>query len=270
MREQVKYIAVSALSHDGLVRDHNEDSLVVGPWTLCASVTRGPQMFLLRLDTPVVVAVADGLGGHPAGEVASSIVVQELARLGGHLDDEDAVRAVVQHVNRLVYESMQADDDRLMMGTTVAGVVIGPERTRVFNVGDSRVYAVTDGSLRRLSTDDSPPLEPGQTTTHIVTETIGGHPAYRAVKVHVSTEPTAGFSRLLVCSDGLSDVVDEDAMGALLRANRDGTAAAFALWRGALEGGGPDNITLAVVDLDVDLDADRDVDDDEGRAERPR
>lgn len=261
MREQVKHIVVSALSHDGLVRDHNEDSLVVGPWTLCASVTRSPQMFLLRLDNPVVVAVADGLGGHPAGEVASSLVVQELARLGPYLDDEEAVRAAVEHLNRLVYESMQADDDRLMMGTTVAGVVIGPSNTRVFNVGDSRVYAVTGGSLRRLSTDDSPPLEPGQTTTHIVTETIGGHPAYRAVEVHVSAEPTAAFSRLLVCSDGLSDVVDEDAMGRLLGEHGDGTAAAFALWRAAIEGGGPDNITLAVVDLDVDLDGDQDVDD---------
>jgi PPM family protein phosphatase len=68
----MQYVAVSALSHDGLVRDHNEDSLAVGPWTLCAATTLTPQTIYLPIGAPVVVAVADGLGGHPAGEQASS------------------------------------------------------------------------------------------------------------------------------------------------------------------------------------------------------
>ena len=66
-----RFAEVSVITHDGLVRDHNEDSVVVGPWTTCATVTTAPATFALPLVDPVVNAVSDGLGGHPAGEVAS-------------------------------------------------------------------------------------------------------------------------------------------------------------------------------------------------------
>src|SRR5258706_15572237 len=66
------YIAVTALSHPGAVRDNNEDSLVAGPWTLCATVTENPQTLFFPLGTPLVAAVADGLGGHPGGGGASA------------------------------------------------------------------------------------------------------------------------------------------------------------------------------------------------------
>lgn len=76
------YVAVSALSHAGLIRGHNEDSLAIGPWTLCSTETESPQTLLFPLGTPLLVAVADGLGGHPGGEVASALVVRRLARVG--------------------------------------------------------------------------------------------------------------------------------------------------------------------------------------------
>ena len=97
MADPSLYIAVTAVSHDGLLRDHNEDSLLVGPWTTCAVSTQSPQTLVFPLgDAPLVVAVADGLGGHPGGDVASPPwSPRPECPIGPALDDEDIVRAPV-------------------------------------------------------------------------------------------------------------------------------------------------------------------------------
>ncbi|MFF2079504.1 PP2C family protein-serine/threonine phosphatase [Kitasatospora sp. NPDC058162] len=251
------YIAVSALSHEGLVREHNEDSLTVGPWTLCATVTTNPQTLLFPLGPPCVVAVTDGLGGHPGGEVASALVARRLAAAGGGLDGEEAVREELQDCNRAVYAAAAGEPELAAMGTTVAGLVLLPDRAVVFNVGDSRVYRITgdgpDGAgLERVSVDDSPPLPPGRRTTSVVTQTLGGSLGLTFVEPHVRVVPLAAGDRYLVCSDGLTDPVpDEELAGLLARADgasdRADGKAAFELWRAAVEAGGPDNITLALV-----------------------
>ncbi|GAA4997457.1 hypothetical protein GCM10025734_29940 [Kitasatospora paranensis] len=152
------HIAVSVLSHQGLVRERNEDSLVAGPWTLCATVTDSPQTLLFPLGTPCVIAVADGLGGHPGGEVASSLTVRRLAEAGPGLDDEEALREELRACNRALYDAAAAEPALTTMGTTVAGLVLAAEEAMVFNIGDSQVLDASDGGLRRLSVDDSPPL----------------------------------------------------------------------------------------------------------------
>lgn len=244
---RVKYVAAAALSHDGLVRDHNEDSVVVGPWTICAAVTRTPQTLLFPADGRLMAAVADGLGGHAAGELASSVVVQELARQGHTLEDEASVLEAISLCNRSVYAEMTRDAGRSGMGTTVAGVVIGPESVVVFNVGDSRVYSVDDQGLRLLSVDDNPPLGPGETRTSILTQTLGGSSRHQRVDPHVSTHARNETARYLLCTDGLSDVVEDDTIASLLHEHR-GDTAAYELWRAAIEAGGPDNITLVVIE----------------------
>jgi PPM family protein phosphatase len=251
----VDYLAVTALSHEGLVRDHNEDSLLVGPWTTPATVTQSPQTSYFPLTDPVVVGVADGLGGHPAGGVASTLAVQELARAGPTMTDERAVGAALQACNDLVYAAAQRSPDWAGMGTTVAGVVIAGDDVIVFNVGDSRVYAFGEGDLRQLSVDDNPPLSPGQTHTSVLTQTIGGHPRDRAIEPHVATHPLADDGGFLVCSDGLSDVVEADAIAAILKRNN-GQQAIYKLWKAAIDGGGPDNITIAVAELRASDDQD--------------
>ncbi|GAA1075027.1 MULTISPECIES: PP2C family protein-serine/threonine phosphatase [Kitasatospora] len=248
------YIAVSALSHEGLVRDHNEDSLAVGPWTLCATVTESPQTLLFPLGgTPVVVAVADGLGGHPAGEVASSLTARRLAASGTALRSEDDVRRELRSCNSTLYEAAEADPDLTGMGTTVAGLVLSAEHVLVFNIGDSQVFEIAGTAaapeLRLLSTDDSPPPPPGRRTTNIVTSTLGGTVVRREVEPHLRRLPAAAGARYLVCSDGLTDPVPPEELAAVL-AGEDDQRAAFELWRAAIEAGGPDNITLALVRIE--------------------
>ncbi|MFF0223955.1 PP2C family protein-serine/threonine phosphatase [Streptomyces sp. NPDC004629] len=240
------YVAVSALSHPGLIRDRNEDSLAVGPWTLCASVTENPQTLVFPLGTPLVIAVADGLGGQPGGEVASSLVVRQLALTGPVLTDEDSVREVLHTCNREVYGSAGGDGGGpATMGTTVAGAVLLPHSLLAFNVGDSRVYAAPQDGLLQVSVDDNPPLAPGQRTTPILTQALGGAATYQAITPHVTTVPLASGDRYLICTDGLTDAVPNDLLDDLLREYDDGRAA-FELWKAAIAAGGPDNITLAL------------------------
>jgi serine/threonine protein phosphatase PrpC len=242
------YVAVSALSHPGLLRDRNEDSLVIGPWTLCATVTETPQTLVFPFATPVAVAVADGLGGHPGGDVASALAVRRIASVGSAMSSEGAVRDVLNTCNRVVYEAADADEGRELtgMGTTVAGIVVQPGSLLAFNVGDSRVFAVSRDGLRQVSVDDSPPLEPGRRTTSLVTQCLGGSPAYRAIRPHVTAAPVSPGDRYLVCTDGLTDPLTTDVLDEVLREHDDGRAA-FELWKAAIAAGGPDNITLAVV-----------------------
>ncbi|MFJ8536050.1 PP2C family protein-serine/threonine phosphatase [Streptomyces sp. NPDC093591] len=241
------YVAVSAISHPGLLRERNEDSLVVGPWTLCATVTENPQSLVFPLGTPLVVAVADGLGGHPGGDVASALVVRRIASLGPALSSEVAVRDALNACNRAVYQAAGGDEGGALsaMGTTVAGVVVLPGSLLAFNVGDSRVFAVSRDGLRQVSVDDSPP-HPAGSITSLVTQCLGGSPTYRAVQPHVRAESLEPGVRYLVCSDGLTDAVKEDVLDEILREHDDGRAA-FELWKAAIEAGGPDNITVAVV-----------------------
>lgn len=241
------YVAVTALSHSGLVREHNEDSLVAGPWTLCGTVTDNPQTLVFPLGKPLVVAVADGLGGQPAGEVASALVVRRLAQLGPSLaDGEQALGDAVSACNRAVHSAAEGRPELATMGTTVAGILVLADSALVFNVGDSKVFHAADDGLRQVSVDDSPPPAPGRRTTSAVTQTLGGTRDFSPVVPHVATRALSGGDRYLVCSDGLTDPVPDEVIEGLLREHDDGRAA-FELWKAAVAAGGPDNITLAIV-----------------------
>ncbi|MFD5396257.1 PP2C family protein-serine/threonine phosphatase [Streptomyces sp. NPDC127097] len=241
----MEYVTVTALSHPGLLREHNEDSLVAGPWTLCGTMTENPQTLVFPLGNPLVVAVADGIGGQPAGEVASSLAVRQLAALGPSLDTEEAVRDALNLCNDAVYAAGRGPELNTM-GTTVAGAVVLAESLLVFNVGDSRVLDATADGLRQVSVDDSPPLSPGRRTTSLVTQALGGTMDFSAITPHVREAPLSAGDRYLVCTDGLTDPVPEDDLNDVLQLHSGGRAA-FELWKSAIEAGGPDNITLALI-----------------------
>jgi len=245
----VTYLAVSALSHIGAVRDHHEDSLVVGPWTLCATVTESPQTLVFPLGTPLIVAVADGLGGHAGGEVASALVARQLAQLGPLLDGEDRVREALDACNRDVFAAAARDPALTAMGTTVAGVVVTADRVLAFNVGDSRVYAVGPEGVRQLSTDDR--LGDDDLRTGIVTQALGGSDELAAIEPHLTTSPLSADTSYLICTDGLTDPLPAGLLEELLGQHEDGRAV-FELWQAAVEAGGPDNITIAFVRAKID------------------
>jgi serine/threonine protein phosphatase PrpC len=240
----VTYLAVSALSHIGAVRDHHEDSLVAGPWTLCATVTESPQTLVFPLGTPLVVAVADGLGGHAGGEVASALVARQLAQIGPMLDGQDMLREALNACNREVHAVAARNPALTAMGTTVAGVVVTADRVLAFNVGDSRVYAAGPGGVRQLSTDDR--LLDDDLPAGIVTQVLGGSDELEAVDPHLVTSPLSEDTSYLICTDGLTDAVPADTLGEMLRQYGDGRAV-FELWKAAVAAGGPDNVTIALV-----------------------
>ena len=238
------YLAVSALSHIGVVRDHHEDSLVAGPWTLCATVTESPQTLVFPLGTPLIVAVADGLGGHAGGEVASALVARQLAQIGPLLDSEDRLRDALHACNREVYAVAARDPALAGMGTTVAGVVVTADRVLAFNVGDSRVYAAGPGGVRQLSTDDR--LGDDDLRTGIITQALGGSDELELIDPHLITSPLSEDTSYLMCTDGLTDPLPAGLLEQVLGQHEDGRAV-LELWKAAVEAGGPDNITIALV-----------------------
>jgi PPM family protein phosphatase len=214
-----------------------------------------------------VFAVADGMGGHAAGEVASQIAVEII---GGLADDADVTGDVlvqmVQHANREIYSRSQSDATMRGMGTTIVGLsLIGPgggatsrERLGLVNVGDSRIYMVRDGEMSQVSNDHSYVSElvaAGEITAaqarmhpnrNIVTRVLGIEPE---VDVDLWEVPAIPGDRYLLCSDGLVDEVSDPTIGDVLSGEPDPQKAADRLVRLANDHGGHDNITVIVVDV---------------------
>ena len=188
--------------------------------------TLTPQTLWLPIDDPVVVAVADGLGGHPAGEEASALAVRWLARAAANLSTEAAVRDALLACNEAIYADADRDPERDTMGTTIAGVAMTEQSVIVFNVGDSRVYRFDDPGLVQLSVDDNEAPARGQIRSPILTQTLGGSWDVAPIEPHLVTQPLGDAARYLICSDGLTDAITDPAITAVLR-DHDGRPGGF-------------------------------------------
>lgn len=243
----------AARTDPGKKRNHNEDALLTLP------------------DTSVFV-VADGVGGRACGEVASAICVESfresaepVARKVAAYDDNPsidtrnavlaAIDEVLQTASRRIYETAEAEG-RAGMTTTVVSVVLGKTTAFLAHVGDSRAYLVRDGELRQLTEDHSMVNElvrTGKMTyeearasrhRHVITRAVGLYPTVQPSLAAVDLLPG---DRLVLCSDGLSDVVAPDLI--LEEGGRDDLEGAVdALLQAALDRGGPDNITIVLLD----------------------
>ena len=206
-------------------------------------------------------AVADGMGGHQGGDVASAIACEALGRNFADHTVEGLIEAIEQ-ANQAVYETAAGDPDLTGMGTTMVALAVvdeaGDEVLAVANVGDSRVYRYSVGDLDQLTDDHSlvadlvreGRLSPEEAAVHpqrnIVTRALGVND--RVPVDTLTVEPVAG-DRYLLCSDGLFNEVPEPGIAAVLHRVDDPREAADELVRLAVDGGGRDNVTVVVVDV---------------------
>ena len=189
----------------------------------------------LALSTPVLVAVADGMGGHAAGAVASAHTARTLATAPPQ-NDADLVATLNQ-----IDTDLQAMTDPAVagLGTTVAAVLLTPEKGTQVGVGDSRVYLADGGYLSQVSTDHR---GPGGGLTQCLGGRADGAP------LRITPEPLTNTNGLLICSDGLSDLVPLETMEELLDTTDEPPRIVKSLWAAAMNASGRDNITIALVE----------------------
>lgn len=238
----VARLRVTAMTHRGAVRDSNEDCLAVGAFTACGVDMAEPVSWEMPLTGPVVVAVADGMGGHAAGEAASAHAVRTLAAAAPA--DAAEVAAVLQRIDAELLASSRADPTVAGLGTTITGVLLGGGPGVRFTVGDSRIYLERGGYLAQLSVDDRSPLSGG------LTQCLGGSADGVPLRPRVEQFDEGALGRLLLCSDGLSDLVEPEEMEELLTCPGGPARAVKALWAAAMNASGRDNITIALVEVD--------------------
>ncbi|WP_236793949.1 Stp1/IreP family PP2C-type Ser/Thr phosphatase [Amycolatopsis sp. GM8] len=210
-----------------------------------------------------LLAVADGMGGHVAGEVASSAAIAAVTELGerlgaGELDPAEALTETVTDAVQRLTDLAEEDPALLGMGTTLTAMLWDGSRFVVAHVGDSRAYRLRDGELEQITRDhtvvqelvDQGRITPEAAMTHpsrsVLTRALqsGGHADPDVFAVDVK----AG-DRYLICSDGLSDVVPPDVLEETLGSVTDPDAVVLHLVELANAGGGPDNITCVVADI---------------------
>lgn len=240
MTPSLRYTAASDV---GMLRKENEDSAYAGPH---------------------LVAVADGMGGHAHGEVASTVAIATLAELDEELPSSDlagTLRSSLEAANETLRSMVEADKSLEGMGTTVTALLYESGRLCLAHIGDSRAYLFRDGELVQVSKDHTlvqSLIDEGRLTA----EQAAVHPQrsllLRALGTSAAIEPDLGVhevrvgDRWLLCSDGLSGFVSNETMSAELANSDDIEAIADRLVELANRAGGPDNITCVIADVTAD------------------
>jgi PPM family protein phosphatase len=228
------------LSHRGRRRRHNEDAYVV---------------------QPPLFAVADGMGGAKAGEVASALAADAVQESGNDGESGEArVAALIEEANRRVFRRASEDREASGMGTTMTVALVEGDEVAIGHVGDSRAYLIRDGRLEQLTDDHSlvaelvrsGKLTPEEAETHpqrsVITRALGTE---ADVDVDTFSVRSAPGDLFLLCSDGLTSMVDDETILDAVERNRaDLEEAAKALINAANRGGGEDNITVVFFEVD--------------------
>ena len=241
MAAELHLVELEALTHAGMVRDHNEDR------------------HLLR---PPLMVVADGMGGAQAGEVASGVAVDTIGALPDGVGAEELKEAVIR-ANREIRRMAEENPRQSGMGTTVTAALLREGGVEVVQVGDSRAYLLRAGALRQITQDHSVvaelvrrgDLSPKEAEQHprrnVITRALGADAEVRPDTFSVDLVPG---DVLALCSDGLCGYVSDDDIARALRDSPTLKRAAERLIELANDAGGPDNITVVLARLGGDAD----------------
>lgn len=234
---QATSISFGSRTDVGLVREQNEDSLIVQP--------------------PLYV-VCDGMGGHEAGEIASEIAINIISQRAPQYPDASVLGQAVEEANLAIMRAAADGVGRAGMGTTCTAAMLQGERLVIAQVGDSRAYLLHNDHLQQLTKDHSLVanlIESGQITPEearfhpqrsIITRALGSDPSMHADLYEINVKTG---DRLLLCSDGLYSMIEHSTIERILETVDDPQSAAEDLVEAALNAGGHDNITVIVVDV---------------------
>jgi serine/threonine protein phosphatase PrpC len=242
----------AACTHRGHVRAINEDTIIVGSWLSHARAGRPLSIECeLHPDEPFLLLVADGLGGHAAGDRASQFAADMLTTRARHLTGIAQIADEIIAVSKSLHELSRNDRQFAGMGTTVTGLSLVGNEAFAFNVGDSSLFLYEYGALVQLSTPDEFPTRPGEPASSLITQSLG--PQGERLEPHVDhvVLPTPGSAATFVlCSDGVTDLVSLDTLEDLLAAAIGHPRRAVEkILAGSLSAGGYDNISIIVADV---------------------
>jgi len=229
---------VGAVTDPGRTRRHNEDAYVI---------------------EPPLFAIADGMGGAQAGEVASRLATAALKEAGANCGGERRIADLIQEANRRVYDRSSSDPNTSGMGTTITVALVEEDRVSFGHVGDSRAYLIRNARMEQLTEDHSlvnellktGKLSREEAETHpqrsVITRALGTDPDVDVDTFSVQAETGDLF---LLCSDGLTDMVPEDSILEVVERHREDIDGALrALVKAANRGGGQDNITVVAFEI---------------------
>ena len=235
------------LTHRGQCREHNEDGVAINNDIYTGDMSE-PILQTYEFNQAIALLLADGMGGHQCGEIASRWTLETLAPLISETGLSKAnLITQIQAVNRGLFEQMQSNPQLTGMGTTLVGLYCDSNRALLFNVGDSRAYRVQDGFLALLTTDDTYDRSTfGEASGHFktgrISQALGGAEQFIEIEPHICELKLVVGDTFLLCSDGLTDMLTLDNMEAAF--NLDLLITANQLFNAAMQAGGADNISI--------------------------
>lgn len=265
MSEKAPFVLTSiyARSDKGSVRENNEDNFIVAD-ILTGKSYSAPQSIERSLERNLLLlAVSDGMGGASAGEIASAVTVYslkaELIRLSAVGNSVDRLTEAVKQVNNVVLRLGESCQELKGMGATLTAVLIEGARAYIAEVGDSRAYIIRQGRIKQVTVDQSlyamlaetegykGKQMPAATSKNVLLQSLGGQPS---VQVALSTVELRAGDHLLLCSDGLSNKLENDEIRKLVERSPNLEAACRTIIDVAKRRGGEDNVTVILARFD--------------------